>query len=141
MSDRIVSWRINQGINEPSVSPSLSTVSSSSGLSVLSINSIVSDTYIMTAEATEAQCVDLGATKLTNLTLSANPTTDDSFVRHDTYFFKDGNITFLVCGALYCASGSLKNTVGRRHTLLCSSILFLSGLSLLLHQTWPARRP
>jgi hypothetical protein len=24
-------------------------------------------------------------------------TLDDSFVRHDVYFFKDGNVTFLVC--------------------------------------------
>ena len=27
-------------------------------------------------------------------------TLDDSFVRHDTYFFKDGNVTFLVRGFL-----------------------------------------
>jgi hypothetical protein len=25
---------------------------------------------------------------------------DDSFVRHDAYHFKDGNVTFLVCGLL-----------------------------------------
>ena len=25
-------------------------------------------------------------------------TLDDSFVRHDTYYFKDGNVTFLVRG-------------------------------------------
>ncbi|KAI0000981.1 hypothetical protein BJV77DRAFT_938604 [Russula vinacea] len=56
----------------------------------------------MTAEATGAQPVDLGATKLTNLTSDANPTSDDSFVRHDIYFFNDGNITFLVDGTLYC---------------------------------------
>ena len=95
MSDRIVSWRIND--SEPRVSPSLSTVSSASGLSVLSINSIGSDTHMMTAEATRAQRVDLGATKLTNLTRTVNSTSDDSFVRHDKYFLKDGNITFLVC--------------------------------------------
>ncbi|KAH9073517.1 hypothetical protein EDB83DRAFT_2219399 [Lactarius deliciosus] len=29
-------------------------------------------------------------------------TPDDSFIRHDTYFFKDGNVTFLVGGTLYC---------------------------------------
>ena len=133
MSDRIVSWRIN----EPCVSPSLSTVSSASSVSVLSINSIVSDTHMM---ATEAR-VDLGATRLTNLTWTANSTADDSFVRHNRYFFKDGNITFLVRDALYCASGSLKKAVGLRHTLLCSSVLFLPRFSLLLYQTWPARRP
>jgi hypothetical protein len=27
-------------------------------------------------------------------------TSDDSFIRHDTYFFKDGNVTFLVRGLL-----------------------------------------
>ncbi|KAH9032588.1 hypothetical protein EDB85DRAFT_1865006 [Lactarius pseudohatsudake] len=27
---------------------------------------------------------------------------DDSFIRHDAYFFKDGNVTFLVDGTLYC---------------------------------------
>jgi len=31
-----------------------------------------------------------------------NPTTEDPFQRHDIYFFKDGNITFLVDGTLYC---------------------------------------
>ena len=53
---------------------------------------------MMTTEATGtgAQRVDLGATKPTNLTQSASPTTDDSFVRHEIYFFEDGNITFLV---------------------------------------------
>jgi hypothetical protein len=63
---------------------------------------------MLTTEATGAQRVDLGATKLTNLTWSADPTADDSFVRHDIYFFKDGNITFLVRDALYCAPGSPK---------------------------------
>ncbi|KAH9028681.1 hypothetical protein EDB85DRAFT_1867689 [Lactarius pseudohatsudake] len=29
-------------------------------------------------------------------------TPDDSFIRHDAYFFKDGNVTFLVGGTLYC---------------------------------------
>jgi hypothetical protein len=29
-------------------------------------------------------------------------TLDDSFVRHDAYYFKDGNVTFLIDGTLYC---------------------------------------
>jgi hypothetical protein len=29
---------------------------------------------------------------------SGYATSDDSFTRHDTYFFKDGNLTFLVRG-------------------------------------------
>jgi hypothetical protein len=31
---------------------------------------------------------------------SGQATLDDSFVRHDAYFFKDGNVTFLVRGLL-----------------------------------------
>ena len=94
MSRRIVSWRIN----EPSVSP---TLSNASAVSVVSISSIVSD---MTTEATgvPVQHAEPGA-KLENLPGSAHPTSEDSFVRHDTYFFKDGNITFLVHVALLYA--------------------------------------
>ena len=41
------------------------------------------------------------------LSADAKPTTDDSFARHDTYFFKDGNITFLVRVALLPPPDSL----------------------------------
>ena len=132
MSRRIVSWKIS----EPRVSPA---VSSASGGSVVSINSIVSD--MMPAEATGVQPAELG-TKFTNWPGSAaNPSTVESFVQHDIYFFKDGNITFLVRDVLCCESYSLKKVAGRWHTLLCSSILFLSGLGVLFHQIQPARRP
>jgi hypothetical protein len=131
MSRRIVSWKIS----EPRVSPA---VSRASGGSVVSINSIVSD--MMTTEATGVQPAELGG-KLTNWPGSANPSTVESFVQHDIYFFKDGNITFLVRDVLCCESYSLKTVAGRWHTLLCSSILFLSGLGILLHQIQPARRP
>ncbi|KAH9976128.1 hypothetical protein BGW80DRAFT_1291526 [Lactifluus volemus] len=33
---------------------------------------------------------------------SAHPETDPSFTKHEKYFFKDGNVTFLVDGSLYC---------------------------------------
>ena len=48
-------------------------------------------------------------TKLTSLPVfsegrktprGGHATPDDSFIRHDAYFFKDGNITFLVRGLL-----------------------------------------
>ena len=129
MSRRIVSW-IN---SEPRVPPAMS-----SGGSVVSINSIVSD--MMTTEPTGVQPAERGA-KFTNWPGSANPSSGESFVQHDTYFFKDGNITFLVRGVLRRESGSLKKAAGRWHTLLCSSILFFSGLGILLHQIQPARRP
>ncbi|KAI0302317.1 hypothetical protein B0F90DRAFT_1816527 [Multifurca ochricompacta] len=32
----------------------------------------------------------------------SNQRTDDSFPQHDKYFFRDGNITFLVDGIIYC---------------------------------------
>ncbi|KAF8504680.1 hypothetical protein F5888DRAFT_1657649, partial [Russula emetica] len=91
----IVSWKIS----DPRVSP---VVSSASGGSVVSINSIISD--MMTTEPAGAQAGELGATKLTgtNWPGSANPSTVESFVQHDIYSFKDGNITFLVDGTLYC---------------------------------------
>jgi hypothetical protein len=131
MTPRIVSWKTN----ESCVSPSLSSAGS---VSVVSINSIVSDT--MTTGATGVQPAGLGA-KLTNWPGSANPTTNESFVQHDVYFFKDGNITFLVRdGSVLCVQ-STKKVAGRRHTLLCSSLLLLSGLGLLFHQIYPARCP
>jgi hypothetical protein len=133
MSRRIVSWKIS----EPRASPA---VSNASGGSVVYINPITSDTMMMTTEATNVQAAELGS-KLTKWPGSANLSTVESFVQHDIYFFKDGNITFLVRGALCCESYSLKKVAGRWHTLLCSSILFLSGLGILLHQIQPARRP
>ncbi|KAH9032572.1 hypothetical protein EDB85DRAFT_1865034, partial [Lactarius pseudohatsudake] len=33
---------------------------------------------------------------------SGHTTPDNSFIRHDAYFFKDGNVTFLVDGTMYC---------------------------------------
>lgn len=53
----------------------------------------------ITLEAPEVQPTVLEAmsTSLTGVSADAKTTTKDSFPRHDTYFFKDGNITFLVC--------------------------------------------
>ena len=131
MSRRIVSWKTS----EPRVSPAVSTASRGS---VVSINSIISD--MMPTEATGAQSAELGA-KFTNWPGSTNPSTVESFVQHDIYFFKDGNITFLVSGVLCCETYSLKKIAGRWHIILCPSVLLLSGLDILLHQIQPARRP
>jgi hypothetical protein len=121
MPRRIISWKINELCDEPRVTPSLSTAS-----------------FVMViTEATGIQLTEIGA-KLTNWLASVKPAADESFVRHDTYFFKDGNITFLVRDAPYCAPSSQNTAVGRRHALLCPSILSLSGLDLLLHQVLSA---
>lgn len=52
----------------------------------------------ITLGAPDAQPTVLEAmsTNLTGVSADTNPTSKDSFLRHDTYFFKDGNITFLV---------------------------------------------
>jgi hypothetical protein len=91
MSRRIVSW----WINEPCVSSA----------SAVSINTVVSE---IITDATGVKLAEIGARLNARVTRSANPTSDDSFVRHDIYFFEDGNITFLVRNALYCAHRLLK---------------------------------
>ena len=50
---------------------------------------------MMTTETTGVQPADPGA-KITYFPGSVKSTADESFVRHSIYFFKDGNITFLV---------------------------------------------
>jgi len=52
---------------------------------------------------TQACGLEADAAGLAGISVAASPTTDDSFPRHDTYFFKDGNITFLVRKMLYGA--------------------------------------
>jgi hypothetical protein len=97
----MVSWRDN----EPLVS---STPSSLSALSVVSIDSILSGSHMINLEALEARPAELGVKPKSSLATvasgGAEPKTHDSFPRHDTYYFKDGNITFLVRGALSRAS-------------------------------------
>ena len=81
------------------------------------------------------------STSLIGVSADAKPSTNDSFLRHDTYFFKDGNITFLVRVIVLYALDPLTIFVGRWFTLLCPSLLFLPRLGLLLRQVFPARRP
>ncbi len=102
MAPRIVSW----SDNEICISPVLS-----SAASIVSFDSTFSDTYPshcqMSPTASEASglpSAEFGA-KYTNLPgfseegkrpRGGHTTPDDSFIRHDAYFFKDGNVTFLV---------------------------------------------
>ncbi|KAI0002244.1 hypothetical protein BJV74DRAFT_43321 [Russula compacta] len=104
MALRIVSWRGNEArVSQPP------PVSSASAVSVVAIDSISSPqnqpTMSQTApEAPEPRTAGLEAEPgtISGISAGAEPTTDDSFLRHDTYFFKDGNITFMVDGTLYC---------------------------------------
>jgi len=100
MTSRMVSWRDNDTESLVSIAPSnLST------LSVVSIDSILSDSHMITPspEALRARPAEVGAKPKSSLG-GAEPArmADDSFPRHDTYYFKDGNVTFLVGDTLYC---------------------------------------
>jgi hypothetical protein len=64
---------------------------------------------------------------------STNPSTDaadDSFIQHPKYFFKDGNLTFLVCGVCLDSSVHTKVTgfIGLQvdGTLYCVHQFFFS---------------
>ncbi|KAH9051017.1 hypothetical protein EDB83DRAFT_2317098 [Lactarius deliciosus] len=108
MAPHIVSW----SDNEICMSPALS-----SAVSIVSFDSTFSDTYPshlqMSPTASEAPGIpsaDFGAqyTSLPGFPEeektpgSEHATSDDSFIQHDAYFFKDGNVTFLIDGTLYC---------------------------------------
>jgi hypothetical protein len=88
MARRIVSLKGGQ--------PQLAAPLSSTSLSpIVSIHSIVSDRYTMTLGTPATQPIGFGV-KPTSLPKYSNLSTDDSYLRHDTYFLEDGNITFLV---------------------------------------------
>ena len=104
MAPRIVSWS-DQTIH---ISPVLS-----SAASIVSFDSMfsVSDTYLshsqMSPTAFEAPGLlsdQYRSKRASSPWISeegraprgGHPMLDDSFVRHDAYFFKDGNVTFLV---------------------------------------------
>ena len=84
-----------------------------SAASIVSFDSTLSDAYMppTTSKPPEFYSTDLGTRHTTFPAFSeggetargGHETPDDSFVRHDAYFFKDGNVTFLVRGLLYFA--------------------------------------
>jgi hypothetical protein len=70
------------------------TLSSASGISIVSIDSIFSNPDMICPPTLEAPVAQPACGSETPAGIQL--ITDDSFVRHDKYFFKDGNITFLV---------------------------------------------
>jgi len=98
MTSRMVSWRDNDTESLVSIAPS-----NLSALSVVSIDSVLSDSHMITPEALGARPAEVGAKPKSSLG-GAEPArmADDSFPRHDTYYLKDGNVTFLVGDTLYC---------------------------------------
>jgi len=116
MAPRIVSWRGS----ETRVSPSL-PVSGVSPVSVVAIDSISvpQNPPTMSQATAEVPVIQAGGLEvdtggLAGISATANSTTDDSFPRHDAYFFKDGNVTFLVRKMLYGAQPTdpLTNVTG-----------------------------
>jgi hypothetical protein len=75
------------------------TLSSTSGISIVSFDTIFSNPEMIYPDALgggplpQHATISGGNETLAGIQLA----TGDSFVRHDKYFFKDGNITFLVC--------------------------------------------
>ncbi|KAI9441605.1 hypothetical protein H4582DRAFT_1810947 [Lactarius indigo] len=92
----------------------------SSAASIVSFDSTFSDTYPSPSPSRSQICptasetavphsADVGAEHTSPPGFSARiklrngyATPDGSFIRHDAYFFKDGNVTFLIDGTLYC---------------------------------------
>ncbi|KAI9508002.1 hypothetical protein F5148DRAFT_980530, partial [Russula earlei] len=94
----IVSW----AGNEPPLSP-LSTTTAS----VVSIDSITSDTSLTIPESSHPTLSQVKSINVPTILgyrgeSGVQPARGDPFTRHDKYYFKDGNITFLVDGTLYC---------------------------------------
>ncbi|KAH9006204.1 hypothetical protein EDB86DRAFT_2872300 [Lactarius hatsudake] len=87
----IFSW----GANSPATSTAPSVVSFDS-------SSDVHPGPGATEKGTNSVNISTGEPSGTLTPPSTYPGVDDSFQRHNTYFFKDGNITFLVDGTLYC---------------------------------------
>lgn len=95
MAPHIVAWGPDN--DKRPISPVPSTVGS-----IVSIESIASDSSIIprsTSEGTSRRSMGFTERKVPpGLHLAV----DSPFVRHEKYFFQDGNITFLIDGILYC---------------------------------------
>ncbi|KAI0302320.1 hypothetical protein B0F90DRAFT_1713914 [Multifurca ochricompacta] len=101
----IISWGGN--FNERSISP-VSSITTS----VLSFDSVLSNPLITspTFSSLPNSCASQSRPKSINFpqfpgskaASGMQKACDGTFIRHDKYFFKDGNITFLVGGTLYC---------------------------------------
>ena len=91
-----------------------------------------------------SQVIELSGTR-TSTSTSTYPGADAAdglFVRHPKYFFKDGNVAFLVhvghtSGAT--PNSSIRLYVGQQHTLLRPPVFLLSRLNILLHPIRSAR--
>ncbi|KAH8996881.1 hypothetical protein EDB92DRAFT_1539508 [Lactarius akahatsu] len=103
MAPHIVSW----GWNEVKIAP---VVTNGGTPSVVPIESLLSDPNAKSPIIIEASTTESAATPASFLGVeTCGSTTPDGsrlqsndYLRHSKYFFKDGNVTFLVDGFLYC---------------------------------------
>jgi hypothetical protein len=87
MATHIVSWGDSKHITSPV---------NSSKPSIVSIDSI--QTSLSSKHMSSALTEPSGSETLTPSAYSRADAADTSFERHQKYFFKDGNVTFLVSG-------------------------------------------
>jgi hypothetical protein len=92
MTPHIISW----AANERSISPISTTPSS-----VVSIDSISSDSSLARTAQSQVKSMNFPLF-LGGRESGVRHANDDPFTSHDKYYFKDGNITFLVDNTLYC---------------------------------------
>jgi hypothetical protein len=97
--------------SDHTVSPVVSCISSTP--SIVSIDSIIRHKHTTSsavqgipASESSTKCMSSlsvesngNETSISGSTYSRADSTDDSFIRHHKYFFKDGNVTFLVSGS------------------------------------------
>ena len=95
MAPHIVAW--GPAEYKRSISPVTSTVGS-----IVSIESITSDTSIIPHSISEVsrRSMDFMPRKVPPVLPGVHLPADSPFLRHEKYFFQDGNITFLVRGCL-----------------------------------------
>ena len=104
MATRIVSWSGNEHIISPNLSktPSIRSLDSSLSDKPEASESRQSASHMAESQSTHRafQVIEPDITR-TSTSTTVYPGTDGadhdgSFMRHDKYFFKDGNVTFLV---------------------------------------------
>jgi hypothetical protein len=120
MTPHIISW----ASNERSISPISTTPSS-----VVSIDSISSESSLSRATQPRFKFMNV----LGDRESVVHHANDDPFAHHDKYFFKDGNITFLVRPSLIVCDSAHRSIQGRRHPLLRPQIFLFTPFSILLY--------
>ena len=141
MAPRIVSWSDQQQHISPLISPVLSRAASVVSDSTFSVSDMFQSHFQMSPAASETAGAQFGAnhTSLPDFLEDGNTPEigpDGSFLRHDVYFFKDGNVTFLVRGQYFAYSTCLP-----AHRLMACNIASIDTSFLAIQSTSPHNLP